>query len=192
MDVLEDAWNLKRLKITRKPRLIATCRAFRHGGRYKSFDEQRLELLSEAASQGFDFVDLEDDNKNLASLSRSFRGLGAKIIVSNHNDRETPPARVLAGLVKDHLAKGADVSKIVTTANNLADNLRILEFVSIQSTKAKLVCFAMGRLGRISRVLSPFFGAYFTFGALDKGAETASGQLTVEEIQRLCTVLLEP
>jgi 3-dehydroquinate dehydratase len=41
----------------------------------------------------------------------------------------------------------------------------------------------MGALGKVSRLLSPLCGGFFTFAALERGAETAPGQMTVAEMQ---------
>jgi 3-dehydroquinate dehydratase len=41
----------------------------------------------------------------------------------------------------------------------------------------------MGELGKISRLLSPLFGGFFTFAALEHGSETAVGQMTIQEMK---------
>jgi 3-dehydroquinate dehydratase len=41
----------------------------------------------------------------------------------------------------------------------------------------------MGELGKVSRLLSPLFGGFFTFASLEQGSETASGQMTIQEIK---------
>ena len=78
----------------------------------------------------------------------------------------------------------ADVCKIITTAKSVEDNLVVLDFVSKSSKHAKLVCFAMGEFGKTSRLLSPVFGAFFTFACLDKKRKTAKGQLTIQEMKQ--------
>jgi 3-dehydroquinate dehydratase len=35
----------------------------------------------------------------------------------------------------------------------------------------------------MSRLLSPVFGSFFTFASLERGAETAPGQMTVQELR---------
>jgi 3-dehydroquinate dehydratase len=47
----------------------------------------------------------------------------------------------------------------------------------------------MGEYGRVSRLLSPLFGGFFTFAALELGSETASGQMTVKEMRSAYEVL---
>jgi 3-dehydroquinate dehydratase len=41
----------------------------------------------------------------------------------------------------------------------------------------------MGELGRVSRLLSPLFGGFFTFASLELGSETAAGQMTIQEMR---------
>ena len=65
----------------------------------------------------------------------------------------------------------------------------MLNFVSAMSSKAKLVCFCMGEQGKVSRLLSPMFGAFFTFASLEQGSETASGQMTIEEMRAAYNLL---
>ena len=60
--------------------------------------------------------------------------------------------------------------------------LKTLNFVSEGSKKSNIVCFAMGEHGKISRLLSPFFGGFFTFASLTEKRKTAKGQLTIQEI----------
>jgi 3-dehydroquinate dehydratase type I len=75
------------------------------------------------------------------------------------------------------------VCKIITTAKHVEDNLTVLDFTSKASRNVKIVCFSMGELGKPSRLLSPLFGGFFTIASFERGKETASGQLTIQEMQ---------
>jgi len=92
-------------------------------------------------------------------------------------------------VLEEEIVWGADICKIVTTARHVEDNLVTLDFVSKASKKAKIVCFAMGELGKPSRLLSPVFGAFFTFASIDEKRKTAKGQLTIQEMRRAYEVL---
>jgi 3-dehydroquinate dehydratase type I len=65
----------------------------------------------------------------------------------------------------------------------------VLDFVSENASKNRLVCFCMGEQGRISRLLSPVFGAVFTFAALEQGGETAPGQISINEMRTAYSLL---
>jgi 3-dehydroquinate dehydratase type I len=95
----------------------------------------------------------------------------------------------LQEVLKKEIVSGAEVCKIITTANRVEDNITTLNFVSKASKNAKIVCFSMGELGKPSRLLSPLFGAFFTIASLQRGKETAKGQLTFQEMRRLYQAL---
>jgi 3-dehydroquinate dehydratase type I len=77
----------------------------------------------------------------------------------------------------------------VTSATKANDNLTILDFVSKSAKVTKIVSFAMGKLGVPSRVLSPVFGAEFTFAAIDDDSKTAVGQLSIDNIRDVWKLL---
>jgi 3-dehydroquinate dehydratase type I len=52
-----------------------------------------------------------------------------------------------------------------------------------------IIAFCMGEQGRISRVMALLLGSYLSFAALDKGAESAPGQLTIGEMRQLQEIL---
>ena len=82
--------------------------------------------------------------------------------------------------------EGVDVLKIVTYARNINDNATILELLKeARKDKVKIVGFAMGLLGRDSRILSLPLGSYFTFASLAPGQESADGQITVEQMKKI-------
>lgn len=167
---------------TRIP-LIATNRPTWCGGKFAGSEEERKNSLLDACRSGFEYVDFEIDASWLNEALGSLRGIGVKTILSFHDFEKTPEAAELRKILESELSKGADLCKIVTTARSLHDNLTLLNFLLEESGKAKIVCFAMGAQGKPSRLLSPIFGGYFTIAALDRGAETAPGQMTLQEMK---------
>jgi len=73
--------------------------------------------------------------------------------------------------------------KIVTYANDITDNIRIFEL--LKSAKVPTISFCMGELGYISRILISKFGGFLTFASLEKGKESAPGQLTISELSNI-------
>jgi 3-dehydroquinate dehydratase type I len=92
-------------------------------------------------------------------------------------------------VLEQEIAIGASVCKIVGTANKIEDNIAVLNFVASHSSKAKLVCFCMGEAGKISRLLSPMFGASFTYASIEQGNETAEGQISIGEMRAAYNIL---
>jgi 3-dehydroquinate dehydratase type I len=149
----------------------------------------RTQRLLHAAKSGFNFVDFDVDTPNLKRIVESARRYGAACIVSYHDTNGTPIIEELERILQRELESKAAVCKLVTSARTLEDNLLLLDFVRRNSQKTKLVCFAMGEHGKISRLLSPVFGAFFTFASLRHGSETAPGQITIAEMRQAYSVI---
>jgi len=47
----------------------------------------------------------------------------------------------------------------------------------------------MGPLGRISRIACPLMGGYMTFASLEKGQESASGQIPAPDMKKILEML---
>jgi len=175
-DCLENDRGLADLAAHGKTPRIATDKASRT-------ETEHQQLLITAAKGGFDYVDVELSTPQLEALVKELKELGAKPIVSFHKLDGSLSVPELNSILEQEITSGAEVCKIVTNAKQMEDNLTNLNFTSTASTKAKVVCFCMGELGKISRLLSPLFGGFFTFASLERGNETASGQLTIQEMK---------
>jgi len=165
--------------------LIATNRQYKQGGYRLQNEEERVQTLIRAATVGFQHVDLELTTVELKSTVRKVRDSGATPIVSFHDLEGTPEESEMEKITKSQIEAGAEICKLVTTANELSDSIRCLDFTRRISETSRIVCFAMGRKGVLSRALSPFFGGYFTFASLERGLGTASGQISIAELKEL-------
>jgi len=163
--------------------MIATNRSAECHGKFRGSETERKQILLNAAENGFEYVDVELSTSKLGSIVSDVHGMGVKSIVSSHDFNKTPSLPEIEEILRKEIASGADICKVVTTAKSVKDNLTVLNFLSKASKSAKTVCFSMGKLGKISRLLSPLFGGFFTFASLEKGEETASGQLTIQEMR---------
>lgn len=163
--------------------MIATNRSVKCHGKFRGSETERKQILLNATGNGFEYVDIELSAPELKDIVSDVHGMGVKSIVSFHDFNQTPSLPQMEKTLKEEIASGADVCKVVTTAKSVEDNLTVLNFVSKACKSAKTVCFSMGELGKISRLLSPLFGGFFTFASLEKGRETASGQLTIQEMR---------
>jgi len=162
---------------------IACNRLADEGGGWKKSEASRLEELLKATELGADIVDIELRTKNLDEVVRLIK-TRAKCLLSYHDLVGTPPLDNLKEIIERQLAVGADICKLVTTANSLEDNLNVLQLITM-FPKEKMVSFAMGSLGYVSRVLCPLVGGYFTYASIEEGKESASGQLTVRDLRKL-------
>jgi len=165
-----------------KTSLIATNKSTDCHGNFSGSETDRQKILMDAARNGFEYVDVNLGTPRQTELIHNLHEIGTKVIVSFHDFEQTPTVLQLRTILDEELTLGADVCKIITTARTVEDNLTTLDFVSEVSKKTKLVCFAMGELGKHSRLVSPVFGAFFTFASLDEKRKTAKGQLTIREM----------
>jgi 3-dehydroquinate dehydratase/shikimate dehydrogenase len=163
------------LKSKTKP-VIITNRPEREGGKFTGSEQDRLRLLQKAIEMGADYVDVEYD-----SIKQITRRNSSKIIISHHDFKDTP--HNLSKIYNDICQHMPDIVKIVTYANNITDNIRIFEL--LKSAKVPTISFCMGESGYISRILTSRFGGFLTFASLEKGKESAPGQLTVNELTEI-------
>jgi len=184
LDNLEKYTQLADIAHCSKTPLIATNRSAKCQGKFLRGEAEREKILTDAARDGFEYVDIELSTSKLKSITSNLREIGVKPIVSFHDFNETPISSQLNKILDKEIVSGADVCKIVTTARFVEDNLTVLDLVSKVSKNARIVCFAMGELGKPSRLLSPVFGSFFTIASLESERKTAQGQLTIQEMRR--------
>jgi len=172
---------LARLRTSRRP-VILTARAAAEGGR--PMDEARRRALYAAGLPHADAIDLEIASSALAAeLVPQARAAGKLVVLSAHALQATPPAAALLQLVDRAEALGADVTKLVTYAADLAD-LRVLLEVTLVARARGIVTLAMGPAGPLSRVVLPAAGSLLTYGHVGRPT-AASGQLPVAELAAL-------
>jgi 3-dehydroquinate dehydratase type I len=182
IDLLKADVKLEDLVADKKVQLIAADRSRRN-------EVDRQAMLLRAAKSGFQYVDIDLSSSKLQNFINQAKMFGAKCVVSFHDQNKTPGIPELNRILEREVSSGADVCKIVTTAHRVEDNLTLLQFIQGAQVRKKPVCFAMGELGRMSRLLSPVFGSFFTFASLERGYETAPGQITVQEMRTAYEIL---
>ena len=180
LDLVGPYWP-EMVKYLKKP-WIACNRSRDEGGKGDPNDVKRLEELLWAAEVGASIIDIEYRTNKLADYIPLINSR-SKCLISFHDTNGTPSYSSLIGIAESQIKAGADICKIVTTANKFEDNLTILKLIS-RFPEAKIVAFSMGELGRISRILSPLAGGYFTYACIERGKESASGQIPINELSQ--------
>jgi len=183
LDCFTDYDRLADLAARGKTPKIAACKPHRLHGRFSGTETEQQQLMLNAAKSGFEYVDVDLTQTKLNETVQELKRLGAELIVSFHDFAETPGSTELNSILEREIALGANVCKIVTTAKRIEDNLVLLDFTLTARSKTKIACFAMGKLGRFSRFLSPLFGGCFTFASLEQGSETAAGQMPIQAMR---------
>jgi 3-dehydroquinate dehydratase I len=163
--------------------LLFTNRPEWEGGLFKGAETARLELLIEAVRHDCALVDLElktapELRGELLDVLLQHPKTG--LIISWHDFSGTPSREELGDILLQQMESGAHIGKIVTTAHDSMDILRVL---SLQETAREinfpLIAFCMGTVGKISRLATTKLGGYMTYAAPDEGRGSAPGQIPV-------------
>jgi len=153
--------------------LLFTCRSAADGGGFTEGEQVRRDILHAACEAGAAWVDVELD----AAAEFADRGR-TKLIVSHHDFEGTPDD--LPALARRLADAGADVAKLVTTANEPADVIRVM--ACLADAEFPLAAHTMGAAGFPGRILAARFGSEILYGAARGGALGAAGQPTVRQL----------
>jgi 3-dehydroquinate dehydratase-1/3-dehydroquinate dehydratase/shikimate dehydrogenase len=171
--------------------LLVTNRPQWEGGHFAGSEDDRVDQLCAAVRAGARYADIElrTDPALRSRLIAVARDCSARVIVSSHHFTGTPLAAELRATLRQMAASGADLGKIVTTATNADEALRVL---ALQEEAGRLdfplSAFAMGEPGRITRLATLYLGGAMTYAALDEHQATAPGQLSVGHLRSLITL----
>ena len=162
--------------------LIATCRS----GPFSDRDRKALLLTAIEAGAAYVDVEVESDPSYREEIVAKANSLGCKVIVSFHDHERTPGAQELQEILAQCFLAGADVAKIACVAHSDRDNARLL---GLLDREEKIVVVAMGKKGRLTRIVAPLLGSLFTFASLHAGKETAEGQIDKTVLEALIGML---
>lgn len=174
--------------------LLFTNRPHWEGGEYSGTEEERLETLLEAVAAGVAYVDLEllAPEASHQKMAIALRQKGTKLIGSWHNYTDTPSRQELVGRMAMMQDRGADIGKIITTAHDHRDVLRVLQLQEIaEDLGFPLIAFCMGGPGVISRLATCDLGGYMSYCAVSEAEATAAGQLSVKALRKIFALLGE-
>ena len=174
--------------------LLFTCRPTWEGGNYAGEESARIDLLCQAVKGGAAYVDIElrAEPSSRQRLLDAAKGTDCQVIVSWHDFKVTASAQGLSKVFQQMYRSGAAIGKLVTTARDYRDVLRVL---SLQDEAAEmdfpLIAFCMGPVGVISRVATCSLGGYMTYAAPVAGGGSAPGQLPVVALHAILTELAD-
>jgi len=186
--------SLPALMKVRKGSLLVTNRRREEGGFFEGSEKDRVNLLAQAVNLGAEYVDLEASTGKrwIGHLKSEIEGRGAvtRLVISHHDFQRTPSWNGLVKRLDACRAYGAYAVKIVTFAESVDDNLRLMRLIPRSLAQGQpIIAFCMGPLGRISRLLAPALGSFITYASLRKGAESAPGQFTVAEMREIMPLI---
>lgn len=129
-----------------------------------------------------DFLDI--DIKTNPEMIKNLKRKCKKLIISFHDYKKTPPQKKLEEIIKKEFALGADIAKVSTLAKSMEDNVKVISLLTKFKDK-KIIAVCMGARGKASRVAGLILGSYISYASSGKGRETAKGQMTFEEINKI-------
>ena len=163
-------------------RTVCTLRPKTEGGKFTGSEKERIAILKLIAEYTPYLLDIEFNTlRKNPLLVKYLKDTHTKLLVSWHDFKKTPSTAELKNKM-NQMSKFSSNLKIVSTAKSTDDSTRILELYS-KKGKNNLIAFAMGDLGRISRILCLYLGSPYTYVSLGKAV--APGQFSVDEIKKI-------
>ena len=164
-----------------REKAVFTLRTPAEGGKFKGNNNDRIEWLKKLAMAKPMLLDIEystiQSNDDLANYCKTQK---IPVLLSWHDFEKTPPKDELRYLLKKMRVYSNHI-KMVTTAINIVDALRILDLYE-NAAESNLIAFSMGEAGIISRIMCTIIGrSPFTYAALEESI--APGQLTVVQMR---------
>ncbi len=197
LDYVEDTAKvvdtLKELKkIVGETGVIFTYRSKSQGGNGGLEPEKVAAILTVAAASSYvTYVDVElKFFEDSASLIKSIKSKGVKVIASHHDFNETPKKKDMYGILKEMRDKGADVCKLAVMPNSEVDVLKLMK-VSAEFKEEypdqRIITMSMGKLGVVSRLGCILSGSDVTFASRQKAS--APGQIDIKKLKDILEVV---
>ena len=163
-------------------KIVCTLRPKSEGGKFAGNERERISILKLIAEYNPFLLDVEFSSmKRDKSLVKYLKTTKTNLLISGHDFKKTPNFTELKNKL-NQMSKFSSNVKIVTTAKSTEDATRVLQLYN-KKGKINLIAFAMGDLGRISRILSLYLGSPYAYVSL--GKPIAPGQFSVNEVNKI-------
>jgi 3-dehydroquinate dehydratase I len=164
--------------------LIITARHPNEGGSGKLSLRQRRDLLTRFLDHA-DYLDVElRSARALRALLAIAEKKNVGRIISFHNFKSTPTARLLAAKAGAAKTSGADIFKVATRTDTPMELRRLLDFMTNSRVDLPLAIMGIGKLGAISRILLARAGSVLIYASLG-AASDIEGQLSLKQLRAL-------
>jgi 3-dehydroquinate dehydratase I len=164
--------------------LIITARHPHEGGAGKLRLQHRRDLLVRFLNHAV-YMDVElRSAPALRSLLKLAENKNVRRIISLHNFKSTPSARILAAKARQARSHGADIFKVAARTDTPMELGRLLEFATDNRVNVRLAVMGIGRLGAISRVLLARAGSVLIYASVGAGSDV-EGQLSLKQLRGL-------
>jgi len=167
-------------------RCVCTLRPTTEGGKFSGSEKERISILKLISEFEPYLLDIEYNTlKKNKKLEKYLKSTKTRILVSWHDFTKTPNEQTLRSMFKK-MSKFSNNVKIVTTAKNISDMIRVLSLYKIRARNINLISFAMGDYGRMSRILCTKLGSPYTYVSL--GKPVAPGQFSLKEMKHISSL----
>lgn len=188
----DDKGAVERILSSSPENLLFTVRTKDEGGFFSGSTEDYHSILGLAAkTKRPSIIDLEL-SKASASFVDELKSFGARVLVSYHDFSITPSFQEMEDILYSMKDNGADILKLAVTAQNDEDAIRLLSFSESfkrQNPDADIITISMGTCGILSRIGGFLTGSCITFAAEDKEKASAPGQLTLEDMKTVLSII---
>lgn len=198
-DLETAAETIKEIKSETGLPVILTNRSSTEGGKWEVKEAERIGLLTDLLStnllslkNGPDAVDIELSAGREArdQVIKAAKTCGKTVIVSFHDFSKTPAFHEMEIIVEEAFLAGADIAKLAVMPQSRKDVLDLLRITLETREAGNAICtIAMGKLGKHTRVIAPFYGSVLTYAAVDSEISAAPGQYQVDEIKKILEML---
>jgi 3-dehydroquinate dehydratase-1 len=132
-----------------------------------------------------DYVDVElRSARTLRALLAIAKAKNVRRIISFHDFKSTPTARILTAKARDARSHGADIFKVATRTDTPLELGRLVEFMTSSRLDLAVAVMGIGKLGAISRVLLARAGSVLIYASLGPATDV-EGQLSLEQLRAL-------
>ena len=167
-------------------RCVCTLRPTTEGGKFSGSEKERISILKLISEFDPYLVDVEYNTlKKNKGLEKYLKSAKTRILVSWHDFTKTPNEQTLRTIFKK-MSRFSNNVKIVTTAKNISDMIRVLSLYKVRTRNVNLISFAMGDYGRMSRILCTKLGSPYTYVSL--GKPIAPGQFSLKEMKHILSL----
>jgi 3-dehydroquinate dehydratase I len=185
---------IRKIKFETGLPVILTNRSQIEGGKWEGKEAERIGLIKNLLSRkdGPDAVDIElsADREERDNAVKEAKIRGKSVVISSHDFSKTPSFQEMKAILEDAFLAGADIAKLAVMPHSMKDVLELLE-VTLDAREAdRAVCsIAMGKLGKHTRVIAPFYGSVLTYASVESTVSAAPGQLPVYELKKVMELL---
>ncbi len=157
--------------------ILATFRQPEQGGKKKLLSNHHIDFwLNKTVDKSADWADFEFD-LYIDEFHLNFQ----KTIRSFHYFKNIP--EFLNPFFEKFILLQADIFKAAIQANDISDSIVVWKLLEhAKSENKQIIPIAMGEAGKWTRILGLAHGAFMTYASLDAGKETASGQISAQDL----------